>query len=371
MAKTEKKKDNKKRLLLLIVLLVLTLILVTTSTYAWFISNKTVSIDSLDVQARTANGLEISADALNWGVSINKGNLIENAWDEHENQLPDILDHVSSVGTIYTRTDGKNYVEMFDGNVEISCIGDTNDDGSCAGTETYTLKTTKSTEVNCYDSNGTQTVPDSKKCNGQTFVAFDIFLKVTNDANLFLGTNSGVKRNLTENTDYGIQNATRVAFLYRGHLATADYYTENAEDGVLAARNLNAGTTGDDAASVVIWEPNAGSHTATGVAAARQFYNVTSLNSTSANQAPVEYYGVNQAFDTAVNLTETNASSYTTLVTPGIITNAEHGVTSTGIKLKAGVTKFRVYFWVEGQDVDTENNATGHNMSLNIELSID
>ena len=243
MAKTEKKKDNKRRLLLLIVLLMVTVVLLSSATYAWFISNKTVSIDSLDVQARTANGLEISADALNWGVSINKGNLIENAWDDHENQLPDILDHVSTVGNVYTNTGSKNYMEMFDGNVEITCNGTINANGTCNGSEIYTLTTSRSTEINCYDSNGTQTVPDSKKCNGQTFVAFDIFLKVTNDANLYLGANSGVTRNLNENTDYGIQNATRVAFLYRGHLDTADYYTDVPEDGVLAARQLNASAT--------------------------------------------------------------------------------------------------------------------------------
>ena len=56
MAKREKK-NNKKRLLLLIVLLMVTVIMLSTATYAWFISNKTVSVDSIDVQARTSNGL--------------------------------------------------------------------------------------------------------------------------------------------------------------------------------------------------------------------------------------------------------------------------------------------------------------------------
>jgi flagellar basal body-associated protein FliL len=84
MAKREKK-NNKKRLLLLIVLLMITAIMLSTATYAWFISNKTVSVDSLDVQARTSNGLEISADAVNWGVSINKANLISNSWAGHRN----------------------------------------------------------------------------------------------------------------------------------------------------------------------------------------------------------------------------------------------------------------------------------------------
>ena len=38
--------------------------------------------------------------------------------------------------------------------------------------------------------------------------------------------------------------------------------------------------------------------------------------------------------------------------------------------LQAGVTKYRVYWWVEGQDVEAENNATGTAMRLNLEFAI-
>ena len=364
MAKTEKKKSNKKRLLLLIVLLVVTILMLSTATYAWFISNKTVSVDSLEVQARTANGLEISADAVNWGVSINKANLITNEWGDRRNQLPDILDHVSTVGNMHV-DGGQNYMELFDGNVEITCNG-TVTNGVCNGTEVYSLTTAATSEAKCYDSNGNETVADENKCNGKTFVAFDIFLKVTNDANLQLGANAGVT---FQDDDFGIQNATRVAFVYRGHLSNDEYYTDNPDDGILAARALNASKSDSDPAKVYIWEPNADTHTSAGAAAARQFYGINGLVSGS-QQAPVEYYGVNQAFDTAVNLTQTNSSAYVSKVTPDIITYKNHGATDMHIQLKSGVTKFRVYFWVEGQDVDTENNATGHDMKLDIELSI-
>ena len=38
--------------------------------------------------------------------------------------------------------------------------------------------------------------------------------------------------------------------------------------------------------------------------------------------------------------------------------------------LSPGITKYRIYWWVEGQDVDTENNATNSYMTLNLEFSI-
>ena len=39
--------------------------------------------------------------------------------------------------------------------------------------------------------------------------------------------------------------------------------------------------------------------------------------------------------------------------------------------LQPGVTKYRVYMWVEGQDVDCENNASNAFLTYNIGLSLD
>ena len=37
--------------------------------------------------------------------------------------------------------------------------------------------------------------------------------------------------------------------------------------------------------------------------------------------------------------------------------------------MPAGVTKYRIYMWVEGQDIDCENNATGSEISYKVVLS--
>ena len=37
--------------------------------------------------------------------------------------------------------------------------------------------------------------------------------------------------------------------------------------------------------------------------------------------------------------------------------------------LTAGITKVRVYMWIEGQDVDCENNASIGNITLNLQFS--
>ena len=37
--------------------------------------------------------------------------------------------------------------------------------------------------------------------------------------------------------------------------------------------------------------------------------------------------------------------------------------------LNAGITKLRIYFWLEGQDVDCENNASLGDLSITLKLS--
>ena len=39
--------------------------------------------------------------------------------------------------------------------------------------------------------------------------------------------------------------------------------------------------------------------------------------------------------------------------------------------IKEGITKVRVYMWVEGQDVDCEDKASGGSLSFNLAFSID
>ena len=39
--------------------------------------------------------------------------------------------------------------------------------------------------------------------------------------------------------------------------------------------------------------------------------------------------------------------------------------------LTAGITKVRVYMWIEGQDVDCENTASGTDISYNLQFTID
>ena len=66
----KERKERKKRLKSLILLLFLTIVLLTTSTYAWFTANRSVSIDPIDVYIAASSGLLISTDAADWKTII-------------------------------------------------------------------------------------------------------------------------------------------------------------------------------------------------------------------------------------------------------------------------------------------------------------
>ena len=65
-----KTKENRKRLHSLILLTAFTAILLITSTYAWFTTQKEVSISNLRGKVEVSEGLQISLDAKTWVQEI-------------------------------------------------------------------------------------------------------------------------------------------------------------------------------------------------------------------------------------------------------------------------------------------------------------
>ena len=73
-----KQKNSKRRLNSLILLVAFTAIMLIVSTYAWFSTQKTVSISNLTGTVKVAEGLEISLDANAWSQEISVNILMIN-----------------------------------------------------------------------------------------------------------------------------------------------------------------------------------------------------------------------------------------------------------------------------------------------------
>ena len=335
--KSKRKNDLRSSIILLLILLLLLI----SSTYAWFTANQVVTISTLDVHIEAANGLQISTDATTWKSIIENVDITTNAYSGNTNQVPSSMEPVSTVGAIDSNTGN---MVMYYGTV----AADETDSGA------YKLTATQETDVA-----GT---------NGK-YIAFDMFLRVDKDTQLKLTQGSSVVMK-QGSTDKGIKQASRVAFCLQGTqpVGTA-LNTITSQKGA-----VSFGTTDS---TVYIWEPNANWHTAAAVAHARDNYGITTTESTEGNSvAAVPYYGINKEIGTGVKLIDTNNGNDAsfTAITPSYVTESDADGVLTEEKniftLSAGITKARVYMWIEGQDVDCENTASGTDISFNLQLQV-
>lgn len=337
--KNQNKKKKRKIFLSLIMILFVGVIL-TASTYTWFTANKTVTVDSLDVNVSTSTGLQISTDAINWKTIVTRDDIVNastTGYTAAKNQVPSgQTNPVSSAGEVDTST---GYLNMYRGLLS--------DD---TGLGNLKLTAVKTTETNGEEGD---------------FIAFDLFFNTNEEQDIYLTSGSNVIGGDAQSggTDTSIQNAARVAFLPQG--------TNPEASNSSASQALKA----TDATGLKIWEPNADTHTANGVNNAQSNYGKGGLQAGEGN-APVEYYGVKTAIGTeaAQDVGSTDATYFTKVDTAkGLFTTSKSGIPTTAyqqvLHLEKGVTKVRVYMWVEGQDVDCEDYASGGDLTYNLQFS--
>lgn len=333
----QRQKRRKYRLLILLLLLFGTGTLLTTSTYAWFTSNKNVSVESLQVNIEAKNGIQISADGTNWKAMVQRTDLAGAKTGKYQaavNQLPTILEPVSTAGV----PDANGRLPMYYGVIETS--------ETAAHNGQYILTTTKEEEKD-----------DSARVPGDPagkYIAFDLFFKVNTETQVYLNAGSGVTT--TDAQDTGIKNAARIALVNLGNIADG-----SALDAIQA---LNNGAT----STVTLWEQNYDVHTPAGVKQAKDVYG----HDTMENGAPaISYKGVIDTITKAEDILQSDTSSETKFksVDPTIKTVAGFTKNQALFSLPAGITKIRVYMWVEGQDVDCENNASGGTIKFDLKIT--
>ena len=100
------KKQSKRKIDLksAVLLLLLLAVLLTASTYAWFTANKTVTVDDIDVNIAAQNGLQISANGVDWKSVLKLDDLktgyTTTGGTTDTNQLPTTMEPVSTAGNV-------------------------------------------------------------------------------------------------------------------------------------------------------------------------------------------------------------------------------------------------------------------------------
>lgn len=336
-----KRRKKQRKLLLAVLMLLLTGGLLATTSYAWFTANKTVTVSTINVNVAAANGLQISVDGVNWKAIVTNQDIIDTitgtntTYPGNKNQLPSSTGRLAPVSTVGNlSTSGE--MDMYLGEVVVN---------ETSGA--YELTATKSTETKSQDGH---------------FIAFDLFFQVQEDTQIYLTDKASVKGGEGD-ADTGIQRAARLAFIDEGNVP--------AGSATSTIQNLaNAGAT------PMFWEPNYDVHTPTGIANAAIYGKTTSLN----GAGRLGYYGLKAPITTPVALNSTD-NAYFQEVTKddpaaaptNYIATTESGIPAAAyqefISLKKGITKIRIYMWVEGQDVDCENFAAGGQINFDLQFS--
>ena len=369
------KKDKKKKLSSLILLLFLTVIMLSTATYAWFTSNRTVNINDIEVQVSTGSGLTISSDANDWKTLISNSDIITGY----------------NYGTLYSNNQLPTSVETN----PVSTIGAINANGQL---DMYLGTLTANAADNGDFYLTTQSLSDPSGVVSSTsgnYVVFDAFLKLDQDAdNIYIGIGSGVE---TSGTDTGIKYASRIAIIEEG---TGE---ANQTPATYAAYKTSASTSMPDSDTITYLEPNSDGHTQAGVDNANLYYtnytysgfgttDPTKIVSGETAGSYVTTDGVKAATNTSTNdaiktvglnnktANATNNEDYFATVTPNedrFKLSSEFSSSTSGSNLlwkqnyTAGVHKLRIYMWVDGQDVDCENKASGGKITYSLSFTLD
>ena len=377
----EKSRKNKRKsemnAMFFIILLALVMFII--STYAWFSTQKNVSITNLTGTVEVAEGLEISLDADKWSNGLVLGtedgqlSIIDDAYSGNHNLSPSEMLPVSTLGLVSgSQTD----LKMLRGKIENS-------------KELSEIKSMVETD----DTPSSSTYPG--------YFAFDIFLKnnskTDNDDELQLNYDSLLEILEADKSATGLQNTARVAFaLYNG---TADVMAEQAEI-LKQTAGIGVGSSPVSIKNVAIWEPNSNDHVS---------YIVQNNNKITWSSADAAKYATKQlgngskGFDVNTQMptyglkdssigssisdiykwdgSESNIQKQNTLQTTKKAESdytIKEGVQNL-ISTTDGTSKFtipankicrvRIYLWLEGQDVDCINYAShGGGVKVNIGL---
>lgn len=379
MGKKNQKNQRKSEMNAMFFIILLALVMFIISTYAWFSTQKNVSITNLNGTVEVAEGLEISLDAKNWSNGIVLGkeegqlDIIENAYPGHHNLSPTELLPVSTLG----QTTGVTDMKMIRGTIENSKL----------------LKNIKAMDEKVKDSN-LPTYPG--------YFAFDVFLKNSSknelvDDILQLNYDSSLEIIEQEKANSGLQNTARIAFVkYNGNSdVNADQTTILKE-----TAGVGVGANPSNITDVAIWEPNSNDHVEYIV---NNNNMITWSKGDEGKYAPKELANGKKGFDintqiptyglkdTAIGSTindiykwdgteqlvakqnvlqTTKTSEEDYKINEGVQNLKSTSDGSTDFTIKASkISRIRIYLWLEGQDVDCINYAShGGGIKVNIGL---
>ena len=364
MGKSKKnKKKSEMNAMFFIILFALVIFII--STYAWFSTQRNVSITNLNGTVEVAEGLEISLDAENWSNGLVLGDeegqldIIEDAYEGNHNIKPTEMLPVSTLGLVGSnRTDLLMLRGTLNNSIQLNNIQQMDEEETNSEITTY-----------------------------PGYFAFDVFLKNSSrqddiDDVLQLNYDSSLEIMETDKSATGLQNTARVAFAkYTG---TSDTMADQATI-LKETAGVGVGSSPVYISDVAIWEPNSNDHVEyvvqnnNKITGAGSGFNATTqmdtyaLTDSSLSQSIADIYkwdGSERLLQKQNVLQTTKTSTEDYSIAEGVqnLVSTSDGTTEFGIAPNK-ICRIRIYLWLEGQDVDCINYAShGGGVKVNIGL---
>ena len=329
-------KKDKHRFYLSVVIIFFLGILLIFSTYAWFSTSLNVRVKTFNMIVTRNSGLSISFDAINYerAIEISEDVLINKLVDTYPNNLSQWAAN---------------------GLVPVSSPGITNNNSYFF--DIYSSAGVKYKNKDLTDGFVTTVLTrETKRRAFNNFIAFDLFLK--NETGSPISDNLYLERDTafvmtSESTDemVGLVNSARIGFVKVGSVPL--------DTPVDIIQNLQCN---NDCQSI-IYEPNSTNHSELSSERAKKF----GINLRDGREFPTyAYIKAGGPFEIADTISGSVALDYNYFKLQETISGDE-AFDRPLFPIPNGITKVRVYVWLEGQDIDSlETDSQGADVSISI-----
>lgn len=327
--KIEQTKPKNFNLMLMVTFFLGVLLIV--SAYAWFQASLDVKVKFVNLVVSKKNGLFISLDGIDFtsSVEISEENLINNLKQTYPNNTSQWakrgLYPISSIGITNNNTSKFEFYNAIGYDVD-----------PITGKSYISTRKAKENGIS----------------NNKNYIAFDIFLKnVTGSPvsdNLYIddGTNIIVEEELTEQIE-ALINSVRIGFVKIGTVPRTSTIEE--------IQNIECNNN----CEMLIYEPNAVNHNELSINRAKKF---------GINLLDGQYYPT-LAITGEMNFFEISEVARGNLAENFSLQETRVDIERSIFEIPDGITKFRIYVWLEGQDIDSlETRSDGADVTVTINL---
>lgn len=336
--KQKRRKEEKIKYFLMLLSIFLLGILLIFSAYAWISTSLNVKIKTFNMVVTKNEGLTISFDAVNYDYSIELSEKI--IVDDLVNTYPNNLSQWSANGLIPVSSPGITNKNSYFFDIFAS-----------SGVH-YKNKRDTIGRIN------TNQIYENKVRRYNRFIAFDIFLK--NDTgspisdNLYIEETSEILMESTSEEMRGLLNSVRVGFVKVGSLPlTADS---------TAVQNIQCNNNCES----IIYEPYSKEHTNMSIERSEKY----GINLENGVEFPT-YANIKKIGPNPIKVEDTISGSPNLDLEYFALQNTmkEGDLNKPLFQIPNGITKARVYLWIEGQDIDSlETNSEGADLSVSLSL---